>query len=449
MSIEKSNILPHQRIEPIKNFSEQDPRINKQLFIKILEMGGISREGENITPNDLFSIPKELTNDEVNHSIASALEIKPEEMNDNMEKISECFQDAKSFLNNYLLQGFPKEIQKINGFKNQKELLNFLRKTKTLNKGEAMTFSPIACSLTLATLAEWEYRKGNFEGLKNESEYVDSKLFEKDKDGVSHFHEVTTKNDKDWSEIGVLTDKDEWVNASYTYRGKGKDSTINKILKKPELTAKEVIKDGIGLKFEVKTKDDAKKLITFLSKNLQSNFDINKLFLSNIGNLLSEDDMENLKIELDNDKTKILEENNPSSHKNFQTLKLEGEIRVPENGEEGRMLVNRNFEIQIVLTNNNNETGLVQHSIYKRAQKLNSYTRLFGSFSEKYFDLVCDEASKISNLGTKKIKNYIKQRFLVKLSTPKTKKPKFATKDHIKRWQKTNFLPEDITVRKK
>jgi hypothetical protein len=33
-----------------------------------------------------LEIKKDLTDEEVNHSIATALEIKPEDMNDNMEK---------------------------------------------------------------------------------------------------------------------------------------------------------------------------------------------------------------------------------------------------------------------------------------------------------------------------------------------------------------------------
>ncbi|MDA3815507.1 MAG: hypothetical protein PF549_04015 [Patescibacteria group bacterium] len=441
-----SNLLPPQQGEFVKGFREKNDRMDRDLFVKILEMGGISREGENITANDLFSIPKEFTGKEVRGLIATALELKEEELEENIDNISDCFREAKSFLEDYLRQGVPKEIERIEGFKNVNSLLNFLRKTKTLNKGEPMTFSPIACSLTLITLAEWEYKKGNFEGLKMESEYVNNKLFEKDKSGVVHFHETRKKEDEDWSEIGILTNSNEWVNASHTYRGKGKDSTINKILQKPELTAKEVISDGIGLKFEVKTREDAMKLITFLSKNLQENFVMDKLLLSNVGDLLENDESEFLKEYLKDYNIGMLSESNPSSHKNFQTLKLEGEVRVPENGEEGRKIVGRNFEVQVVLASNNNETGLAQHSIYKRAQKLSSYTRLFGSFSEKYFDLICEEASIFSGLGKEKIKDYIKKRFLVKITNSKIKKPKLASKDHIERWEKANFLPKDIEI---
>ena len=449
-NMEKLKPLHPNKVEPITSFREQSELTERELFIKILETGGISRMGENITLNDLFSIPREFTKEDILNVAAMALEIKPEELEQNMDKISECFRDAKVFMNEYLLQDFPKSIQKIEGFKNSDDLFNLLKKTKTLKKtGGSIGLSPAACAVTLITIAEWEYRKGNFEGLKNESEYIYKKLFEEDESGTTRFHETRKKKDKDWSEVGILTDESGWVDASFSYRGKGKDSTINKILQKPELTSKEVITDGIGLRFEVKTKEDAQKLITFLAKNLQEKFEMNKLLFSNVGGLIDEEEIENLKELLKNKNIFSVNKNNPSSHESFQALKLDGEIKVPENGEEGRIIIGRSFEIQIVLTDNNNETGLAQHSIYKRAQKLSSYTRLYGSFSEDYLDLICKEASNASGLGAEGIKKYFVKRFLTGLENSKTKKIKPASKDQIERWDKAGFLPKDIINTKK
>ncbi len=437
--------LSANRAEFLKPYPEKP--VNRDEFIKTIEAGGFSVEGENITPLDYFSTPEDISENKMKKLIANILGIEANEVKNNLEKIEKCLEESKEFITQVLKQSLPREILNINSFKSIKDLMRFLSHTKTLKNNDKMGYAPFYCAVVSVMLAIWEYHKENFQNLKNEATYVDEKIFEETEDGSANFRFFQAQKDPAWSYIGIFTDKKKMISAGYSYRGKGEQSGILKVIKTPELNAKEIITDGVGLKFEVNSIEDAKKLIEFLSQYFEKKFQAEKMIISNIGNLASEKDLEEIKKNLKDYEIHCSGFNkNRHSNKHWQALKLEGIIRLPKNGEEGRIMVTRNFEIQITLVNNKNESGMARHEIYKGVQKLSAYTRLFGSFTEEYLDMICEEASQESGISSAKIKRYIQKYFLVKLKTTRHKKVKYASKEHIKRWQKTGKMPSAIQI---
>ncbi|MDD4333350.1 MAG: hypothetical protein PHT51_04535 [Patescibacteria group bacterium] len=443
---EQMGQLGYKNAEPLKPFYELP--VDRKKFITMLEAGGSSIKETNITPLDYKSTPTEFDQAKTEKMIATALEIKIEDIEKNLGQISECLRDAKNFIIKYLKQNLPGQIQKINDFKDIKELIDFISKTKTISKEKAMTYSPFYCAIVSLMLTNWEYQKEKFQNLINETKYLDQKLFETEEGSPSYFNFLKMQKDPSWSKIAIFTDQDDLIQASYSYRGKSAESTKTKLAKTPELDANEAINDGMGLKFEAGTVDDIEKLVKFLAEHFSDKFGAKKLTISNIGNLFEEKDLKKMANGLKGCEIAFSGFKNPSSNKRWRAVKLEGEIEIPENGEEGRLIKRRYFEVQITLVDNNNESGFSRHEIYKNVQKLSVYTRLFGSFTEEYLDLICQEAAEESGLNKNNIKNYIIKHFLVKIKAKEHRGFKYASKEHVKRWQKTGLMPQEIQLPK-
>ncbi|MFA6160440.1 MAG: hypothetical protein WC678_05155 [Parcubacteria group bacterium] len=425
---------------------------NDNVIKKVLESeGGLSINGENITPMDPFYIPEGLNSEEKLDIIAKDLCIERKDLAKKLPGISKSWQESKRFLTEHLLPEeynlriLPREIQNVTGFKSLKELEEVFSKTTRIKKTNGLGLSPYYCALAKLTIATNEYYTEEFEGLKNESAYLVSQFFQECKNGTNHFH-FARKAEEEWSHVGILLSDSSWMNAKLSFRGKTKESVIMKLASKPEISAKEMIKDGIGLRFEVDNVNEAKKLFIFLSEFLPNNFDTKKLIFENT-NLIDETDSDFFD-ELKEKNVAFLQEENPSTHKDFSSAKLRGAIKVPQNGKRDNMMLYRNFEIQVVPTDSKNETGLVQSTIYKRIQKLSLFTRLFGSFDEKFLDAMCQEASNITKIAKEKIKTYIKERSLARVSSSISKNIKYITFDHFSRWEKAGLIPKEFTINK-
>lgn len=428
---------------------------NADLVKKTLDSkeGGISINGANVTPVDLFYIPEGLSSEEKLEIIANGLCLKKEDLIKKLPEISKCWQESKRFLLEYLmpegnyLKNLPKEIQAINEFKNLDDLEKVFSKTTKIKKGAGLGLSPYYCALATLTIATNEYQTEEFEGLKNESAYLVNQFFQECKSGTKHFHSRRSDEaEKEWSHAGILLNDDSWTNARLSFRGKTKNSVIMKLASKPEISAKEMIKDGIGIRFEVKDREEAKKLFIFLSEFLPNNFDTKQLIFENT-NLIDEKDSEFFD-KLKSNNITFLQEGNPSTHKDFSSAKLRGAIKVPQNGKKDNMTLYRNFEIQIVPTDSKNETGLVQNPIYKRIQKLSLFTRLFGTFNEEFLNAMCQEASDETSISKEKIKRYIIQRSLVRVSSSTSKIIKYISFDQFSRWEKAGLIPPEFIINK-
>ncbi|MBU2025956.1 MAG: hypothetical protein ABIC19_02840 [Patescibacteria group bacterium] len=434
--------LPHESASFIKAFYQHLPVEMEKLLLEAIQKGGISRNEENITPLDFFSLNPNIRNDELKALISSRMGISNPEKT--VETISEIFQKSKQYLTEYLHVNLPKEIENLNEFKNWQSVLEFLRKTGTLGRKEKMTFSPYYCATASVMLAEWEYEKEGFQHLMKESTYVFNQLFEKDKNNISRFHRVQIFADN-LDRVGILDYQGDWIKAKMNFRGKNRQSLINKMIIKPETTADEIIKDGIGVKIELEDVPHVLKVAQFLPQYLKENFGAQTILFENKGILNpAAKETAKLKETLETRGASLVEDNNEYSGKRFKNASIVCKINIPAKGEKGGMKVQRNLEIQLLPVDSKRSKGMTKHPIYKGIQKLAAYSRLFGSFGDKYLDLICQEAHKETNISPDKIKNYILETFIVPLETTKKGRKKYGWKSHLERLSKAGLLPPQI-----
>ena len=144
---------------------------------------------------------------------------------------------------------------------------------------------------------------------------------------------------------------------------------------------------------------------------------------------------------LDKEDVVFQSQHNPATNKNYRAIDLKGFLRVSE----GKRIP---FELQIVRLGNKNEDGMSRHEIYEPLQKMIVVSRLLGSFSEKYLDLLVQEAAKTTGFSPKKIKKYYLDRSLVEVkSKGRNRKIKsFATK-RILQLKENDLLPERIVIK--
>ena len=413
-------------------------------YRKILFEDGIEKEGINLTPVDSFFIPENFSKEDKLKLIASNLKLETNELEKKLPEISRYWNYAKEFFRTFLLNdrepAFPKEIEELTRFRNLTDLEKTLSKATRLKNKDSLGFGPIYCALFSIMIAEREYARKELSGLHKESEYVAEKMFAEDDFGVACFQKIKEEDDE-WTKVRIMT-KNKSIKGRFSYRGKTKESVLCKLLRKPEFTAEEAIKDGVGLRFEVSDKESAFELFPFLCEFLKTKFKAKRIIFENVF-FFTQEENELMQKELKDLEVSFAFEENRSSHKNFRAAKIRGELEVPKDGKEGKMLMTRNFEAQVVLVDNQNETGLAQSKIYKRVQKLSLFSRLFGSFGERYLDLVCEEASEASNIAKEKIKKHIADNFLLKLRLA-SGRIKYVSKEQFERWEKAKIVPTEI-----
>jgi hypothetical protein len=301
--------------------------------------------------------------------------------------------------------------------------------------------------------AEWLY-----EGLQNPEK---SGLSVNDPESLSRFTPNKKKRsgsleedqDSDTEAIDILPIDGTLLQTLATFRGKSADRTITKMLSKPEFDIKKAITDGIGIRFEVDTRDDALKLILFLKQYLFAGQDTVKLrdyqFLSQ---LPSED--QSLAMEMFSESgIGLKEKSNAATSDQFESISLIGEIAMPINPSNPQSMTNhRPVELQVVLKGNKNEHGYNGHEVYEAKQKLQAVSRLFGTVTEEYLDLVCAEASAATSgkLTAEGIKNDMLERgFItaVKIKGERRQKNRYYWTGHLDRLKKTDMLSPAIITR--
>lgn len=140
---------------------------------------------------------------------------------------------------------------------------------------------------------------------------------------------------------------------------------ICKMLRQAEAVAASLIKDGIGIRFEVGSVEEA---ILLIEKLMEKGGALKQIscpdkFEFRCKNIPYDPALEAKLISLGFSNTKA------ENHAFFQDLKIIGETI----GEDG---IKRHFEIQIVLVNNKNETGLAHHKIMEADQAIEALCRL-------------------------------------------------------------------------
>jgi len=432
-----------------------DPRLlregdekRRNLSKEVMKSRGVNIKDENVTEGDLFSVPSVFSPEELVELIKEKFDVSEIDKNF-IREVSEYFNKAKEFVKEYLLADFPDEIENIKEIKSETHLLKLLGKTRLGGSRKNFMYSHFYCGLAFIVLAENEFKKKEMGEFRGEGQYLYDNLFEPDSDGVKHFHMVRGGNE-DFDKVGIFIDGEYngWINTNAGFRGKDENSIIAKLIRDPKVNAGELVRDGIGLKFEVSTDSEAIELVKFLSKHFKSNFKAKSLKISDVG-FLEPDERKILASELENlGVTMDVNEDNPASNKHFKTIKLEGKVEVNKEGKPKAMKVSRNFEVQIFSTSSDNvEKGFAHHFVYRGVQKLFAYSRLFGTFSDEYLDILCEETSENSGIGKEKIKNYILSNFLSVIEHRDKKGNKikrYGFTKHLKRWRKAGLLPKSF-----
>lgn len=417
----------------------------EDLVGSILGEEGVEINETNITPLDLFYIPENFSSDQKYTLIADRLKFEKENLENELNNISRYWRNAKFFFKNYFFKDsenkslLPREIENLENFDRLEELEKTLAKASLIRKKDRMGFGPIYCALFKIMIAEREYELGKFEGLIKENEYVTNNFFEEKKDGNIYFHKIKNQPDGWLKTLVYLSESEKSIQVNFNSRGKSKESLIAKLSNKPESSLEDVIKDGIGLKFEVEKIEDAENFFPFIYQFLKENFHSQKVIFENIS-LFDEKIYTKLQKKLQNFGINFQSEENHSSNRNFCVAKFVGEMKIPQGGNKGKMIVKRNFEVQVVLTNNKNESGFAQHGVYKQVQKLSLFSRFFGAFDENYLDFICETTQKETGISKEKIKSYIVNNFLVKINSSKNKKNRYVAKEHYQRWKKAGLV---------
>jgi len=437
--------LAYQQWYPITDVFRNAP--DKKKFMDAMKKGGININGENITPLDFFATSPDLSDDEIVEAIEGYLDV--EKLENKLEDINRALGTSKNYIENYLHRELPKEIKNLNGVKSVADVIKIFRKTAASKEGEGLGLSPAYCALVSVAVASFELGKKEMGGLTKESEYLYDAMFESDRDtGIQNFH-CLQKEKNGYDKVAVYDDVNHNMLFGNSYfRGKDESSLISKFINKPEATAEEAAKDGIGFKFEVKSIEDLKRIIPIVARYFKKNFEAGNFIFENT-NLLAPEEVsevgEESKRQLDEtgEATLLIKnDKNVYSNRNFKAFKINGDLQVPKNGDVDGMKMKRQFEIQIVLVDNDNETGFSNHYVYDAAKKLAAVTRLFGSFTEKYLNTICDEAGAGSGMSAEKIKEYLKDSFLVEIEARGYSRKRYASRKTAARFLKSGIFPD-------
>lgn len=455
--------LPVNKLGVPRAFYETSEKTNN-LIGKLMQSQGrgvsVSTESGksvNITPVDFFSLPPDSSDDELLEFTRSMLGV--DELDEKaIEKLSGCLKSAKDFFKNYLHISFPREIENLEEIRGGDGLLKLLRKTKALSPHDS-GFSPMHCALVKAMYAEWLYQDAEFQNLVSEGGYFYDKIFQGSPEGYGRFHKLKPL-DKKWDVVSIAGD-DYHLLANVSSRNKDHDRCLCKFLRKPEDDILSANTDGIGLRFEVGSREDGVALLQLKIGELSETHGVEDTFEIEHTHFFGEHCSEErcgtglreiaecLGISYtfkDND--------NPHVNEKFESLSFKTRVPVPQGGVAGAMVVNRPLEVQIVLKENENEIKFSSHEIYEAVQKLSVVTRMFGSFSEEYLDLICQEASQrlsLENSGVKskltpeKIKNYIIENQISSTHLKRSGKKYYTADDQLERWESASMIPSAIS----
>jgi hypothetical protein len=205
------------------------------------------------------------------------------------------------------------------------------------------------------------------------------------------------------------------VEGSVETRAKKFESIMLRFITRPESSAKTALKDGIASKITI-AENNAVELLPILHNWLTKDMGVKFMNIEN-QNYFSGARAKNMENKL----TKILPPNtfsfytdkgNLTSMGGYQALKITGIIQVFEEKNGKSIAKNlsphaRQFEIQIVHPDNENEKGKGHHSIYNVARLVAARTRLDGSCPGDVFNEFVKDAHEKSGEDVKDIISYL------------------------------------------
>lgn len=491
-SKDKKKRLPLDKIQPLLAFvakwRHESPRqvLSSKIIQRLARTGGIKLDASPISPKKPTKIPlrflellalPEMTTEKAEKIIKTYLDL--DDLENNVELFEQSLKIAKEFLEKWLLVTLPPELQNLH-FQSKEDVLAAFRKTTLIaaadidsgkkTKNILNTDSIWYCALAKLMAAAILVEKEGFQQLVKETDYFAQELLKfKCLDDLEEFCPID--EDLDYSKtrdyyrriyISTPRNAEKPVIETRMYsRGKDLFSVMAKLLIKALNVSSDVVRDALGIKFEVETAKDLQMLTKLLLGKLVIDFNVRQFTLENF-NLLSSKDFEKLTEEtkrlINNLSAQFSEriefifkgkqfDKNEMSSLQFTAFKISDfKVSVPVGGDKENMEQERYGEIQIVLFDNKNEKRFCNHFIYDAKKKIVVFAELFGLIPDSYLDLITAEAHENTKLSKESIKEHLIGTLLSKISLPKYKgEPLYGLNDLTKRFLALGLYPRDLT----
>lgn len=348
------------------------------------------------------------------------------------EDLNKAYQQGKYFLQD-TLKYKEKEVnigpEKISS---NKDIFELLKKTVLAgNTYKALLY----CRIVKATVVAYEALKNDALLLKEDTIAFEDSLISPPYSG-KETPLVLLKENEQGKRFYVVDNGG--IKGTLISRGKDIDKVMLRFITRPESSAEIALKDGIASRITIE-KEAGEELVPILCEWLIEKMKVNSLNIENQDYSSLEDSKKIEEILLSfipRDKLKFsnLNAKNITSMGEFNAFKITGKIKFLEKENNSEKNSNtKQFEIQLVMPDNNNENGGMNHDIYDVVKFVVARTRFDGACSESSFEEFVKDASFKSGMSEKKIKFYLletKNAPIVKIR----KKNKNNENDKGKKW---------------
>lgn len=434
----------------------EERAVSRELTLEILSRPGTPERGATVTPIDLRRTPERISGQEILDSVSAHLGVSLGTLADDGAQREAMYQKELADINLSLAIAH-RYIEDVLGFRvpaaevhSRAEVVQLIRKTSAYSEHNKKGLENHAgyCALISAALAVFELQKKEAHTLDQEMVYLEKCLISSS-DSMSrdplffkHF-----AGDTPTASSVVINDLQPQCRARISMRDKTQNSQITKYLMKPESTAQEALKDAIGIRLELgneRLEDAIIKLLQYFREH----FAATGVSVED-KNLLGDKRLSDLKrrrtVEVPNsEEIPIFPDTNPLSADSFRAVKIVGNIRIPRGGT--GMPIFRPIEIQLVLPDNKNESGLGSHAVYELKKQITVMTRLFGGCSEAWLTQRARKISDADGFAKNVIQGLQDPKVGFLMTLPRTRRV-YAAADVYRRWLKADGLIEDPAIR--
>jgi len=435
--------------------------VSETTSTKLLEGNSLRHWKGWITLNDLFKIP--FSNDkQIEDYLFQQYQIDLNNK-EHLNYLIQIIDDSINFFENYLLRSLGKSYKK--SLVSKQDVIKFI---KLANENKYS--SQINCCIL--KIANWINSILQSPQLKELDKKMEFLLRTKLIPFVYLSNDIflTTSNYSSWFCVHETKNKRQKILDSETipfkimFRHKQYDKTLLKLLYNPNYTTAIELKDLFGIRIEVETEEQALLMLEFIfNLFFKENHEEDSLedelfntpskqdFLTQLKNknLITLDLIEKSKQKISKEFYLFLKQNFKENSKKsvssdkYKDVKLTWGIYLPVNIEEENSLLELYWlEVQIVLVNNKNESGLSHHGIFDAKKIISSMIRLQGYVSLNYIKKVIKETlvknPDISIPEDKILQNFL-ETFLLKISFWNNSSIFFTTKERYKTLIETEF----------